>query len=218
MTPPRNINPRGPSQRYPNTSEPITNDPKGVDQGHQNSDLDSSKFSQHHTLGPNPNQSSPGNHIHDGSNSKLTPANSILDLVGGFTTYVPTWVAVTTNPTIGNGVLTGKFLQLGKLVLFSFEATFGSTTTAGTGLYSFALPVQAITGGASQVSCCFGTIQAAGSAGRRPCTGFLDTGGLNVSRITHDSAGSTGLASTTFAWASGDFITMSGFYEANVSA
>lgn len=65
-----NVNPRGPAQRYPGSSEPITGDPKSVDQNHQNSDLNSSIFAQHHTLGSGPNQSSPGNHNHDGSTSK----------------------------------------------------------------------------------------------------------------------------------------------------
>jgi hypothetical protein len=36
---------------------------------HFNSDADSSQQSLHHTLGPGRNQSSPGNHIHDGVTS-----------------------------------------------------------------------------------------------------------------------------------------------------
>src|SRR5947208_10837745 len=37
---------------------------------HSSSDADSSPKSQHHTLGTNRNQSSPGDHIHDGVTSK----------------------------------------------------------------------------------------------------------------------------------------------------
>ena len=37
---------------------------------HTNSDIDSSKTAQHHTLGLDPNQASPGSHTHNGSNSK----------------------------------------------------------------------------------------------------------------------------------------------------
>lgn len=77
----KNINPHGPSQKYPNSASPITKDPKGVDQGHQNSDLNSSIFAQHHNLGPTPNQASPGDHVHDGSNSKQFNDLSILGLL-----------------------------------------------------------------------------------------------------------------------------------------
>lgn len=36
---------------------------------HDKSDKDGSPKSIHHTLGPGPNQASPGNHTHDGGNS-----------------------------------------------------------------------------------------------------------------------------------------------------
>lgn len=36
---------------------------------HEKSDKDGSPKSQHHTLGPGPNQASPGNHTHDGGAS-----------------------------------------------------------------------------------------------------------------------------------------------------
>jgi hypothetical protein len=42
-----------------------------VNDFHTNSDVDTRAEAQHHTLGPNPNQASPGDHTHDGSNSSL---------------------------------------------------------------------------------------------------------------------------------------------------
>lgn len=42
-----------------------------VDDFHENSDLDSRAEAQHHTLGPGPNQASPGDHRHDGGDSEL---------------------------------------------------------------------------------------------------------------------------------------------------
>ncbi len=42
-----------------------------VNDFHENSDLDSRAEAQHHTLGPNPTQASPGNHRHDGGDSAL---------------------------------------------------------------------------------------------------------------------------------------------------
>lgn len=49
---------------------------------HQRSDVDSSRRSQHHTLGTSRNQSSPGDHVHDGVNGRklglyqMDPANT----------------------------------------------------------------------------------------------------------------------------------------------
>ncbi len=42
-----------------------------VEDFHTNSDLDARPEAQHHTLGPNPNQASPGDHTHDGGDSAL---------------------------------------------------------------------------------------------------------------------------------------------------
>jgi hypothetical protein len=45
---------------------------------HANSDVDSSTIAQHHTLGPQPNQASPGDHSHDGKSSKKINYSDIL--------------------------------------------------------------------------------------------------------------------------------------------
>jgi hypothetical protein len=47
-----------------------TPSPDEVNTFHQNSDRDSSVFAQHHTLGLGPTQASPGNHSHNGKDSK----------------------------------------------------------------------------------------------------------------------------------------------------
>jgi hypothetical protein len=52
------------------------------------------------------------------------------------------WTATTTNPTIGNGTLTGRYIQLGKLVIYRIYLVGGTTTTLGTGpAYFITLPV-----------------------------------------------------------------------------
>jgi hypothetical protein len=47
--------------------------PASVNNLHLASDCDASAIAQHHTLGSRPQQSSPGNHIHDGGTSKQIP-------------------------------------------------------------------------------------------------------------------------------------------------
>src|SRR5574341_31294 len=58
--------------------------------------------------------------------------------------YTPTWTAATTNPTLGNGTLSGSFDRHDKAVTATGFLEIGSTTTLGTGAYSFALPLQAV--------------------------------------------------------------------------
>jgi hypothetical protein len=57
-----------------------TPSPDEVNTFHQNSDRDSSVFAQHHTLGLGPTQASPGNHSHNGKDSKRI---KFSDIEGG---------------------------------------------------------------------------------------------------------------------------------------
>jgi hypothetical protein len=49
-----------------------------VNDFHTNSDVDSRTESQHHTLGPQPNQAAPGDHTHDGGSSALLLEGFVL--------------------------------------------------------------------------------------------------------------------------------------------
>lgn len=51
-------------------TQPLPPTPTEVQKAHSNSDLDASQTAQHHTLGQGHNQGSPGDHMHDGKNSK----------------------------------------------------------------------------------------------------------------------------------------------------
>lgn len=55
--------------------------------------------------------------------------------------YTPTWLASTTNPTIGNGTITGTFSMIGKMLTVNITVTVGSTTSIGSGVYKWGLPV-----------------------------------------------------------------------------
>lgn len=59
-------------------------------------------------------------------------------LSDAWTTFTPTWTAATTNPTLGSGTLTGRYLSASKMASVSIEITIGSTTTFGTGGYLLA--------------------------------------------------------------------------------
>lgn len=65
------------------------------------------------------------------------------NITGGlkaWTTYTPTWTAVSVNPAINNGTIAGKYIQIGKTVTAKIEINAGTTTSFGTGLYAFGLP------------------------------------------------------------------------------
>lgn len=56
--------------------------------------------------------------------------------------YTPTWTSDGTAPSIGNGSIEGRYVQIGNLVICSIYLLAGSTTSFGTGNYSLSLPVQ----------------------------------------------------------------------------
>lgn len=68
----------------------------------------------------------------------FAPAN----FPGGFN-YTPTWTATTTNPTLGNGTIYGRWTRLGSIITVSIILTFGSTTNFGAGNYYLGLPFSA---------------------------------------------------------------------------
>ncbi len=64
--------------------------------------------------------------------------------LGKWQAYTPTWTAGTTNPSIGNGTLTGRYIVIGKLCTYVLGLVMGSTTTYGSGNWAFSLPINAV--------------------------------------------------------------------------
>lgn len=60
--------------------------------------------------------------------------------VGAWTTYTPTWTAASGGTSIGNGGISASFQVVAKTLLLRLYCAFGSTTTFGTGSWSFSLP------------------------------------------------------------------------------
>ncbi|MET9467796.1 hypothetical protein ABZY44_23935 [Streptomyces sp. NPDC006544] len=59
---------------------------------------------------------------------------------GDWVTYTPTWTASTTPPSLGNGLLKGRYSLVGKHCTIQVFMKIGSTTTQGTGTWAWALP------------------------------------------------------------------------------
>ncbi|UUW87394.1 hypothetical protein [Pimelobacter simplex] len=60
-----------------------------------------------------------------------------------WTSYTPTWTSSSTQPALGNGTATGRYLQAGKLIVYRSAVAMGTTTTFGAGQYYLSLPVAA---------------------------------------------------------------------------
>ena len=77
-----------------------------------------------------------------GFNNGITDVttNSENVIAGPGTAYTPTWTSSGTAPAIGNGTLRGHYSRTGSAIVATIEMIAGSTTTFGTGTWSFSLP------------------------------------------------------------------------------
>jgi len=74
----------------------------------------------------------------------LTVGGIVGTDLGKWQSYTPIWTADTTNPAIGNGTLTGRYVVIGKLCTYVLGMIMGSTTTYGSGNWAFSLPINAV--------------------------------------------------------------------------
>lgn len=70
-------------------------------------------------------------------------ADEITAIRSAWTTYTPTFTANTTNPTLANFTITGRYQQIGKTVTFFIQISCNASTGLGSGNYQFGLPVAA---------------------------------------------------------------------------
>ncbi len=121
-----------------------------------------------------------------------------------------------TQPSIGNGTLTGRYQKNGRAVHLQIYLAFGSTTTAGDGVFRFSLPVAAATslivytgiahgldGGAQRYAGAF-LVQTELSTNY----GIIVAGGEGTGAVNDWSN------SVPFAWGSGDRLSIGLTYEA----
>lgn len=132
-----------------------------------------------------------------------------------WTSYVPTWTAATTNPTLSDGSIAARYKQIGKLVFVEFYLKFGTSTNAGSGNWAFTLPVTAdstnLLGALSGHTS--GLILALDSSVPQGYQAQIITGGSVFHIAGADSTGWWN-ATAPFTWANNDTIRGSFFYEA----
>ena len=123
-----------------------------------------------------------------------------------WTSYTPTWAASGGTPTIGNGTLSGEYIEAGELCHVRVRMTMGSTTSiSGTTVWNFSLPFASV--GA-----------AAGDVMMKDDSGGLDVGvaavqdGASVMFLIKPTAGYVD-ALIPWTWATSDYLAVSMTYK-----
>jgi hypothetical protein len=112
-----------------------------VNSFHLSSDVDKSAISQHHTLGIQATQASPGDHNHDGTTSKKL---SLGNLEGKSVPFTVVGGTLGTQPTFtGAPLFTGSYTKIGNLCHFQIDIDMDNITSFGTGEYYVDLPFNA---------------------------------------------------------------------------
>jgi hypothetical protein len=120
-------------------------------------------------------------------------------------TYVPTWTGAVSNPVIGNGALAGEFFVANGMCQVTIQMNAGSTTTFGSGTWSFALPVTC-----RSINSQMGSALAL-DAGTLYYVGTAFASGT-VMQVTFDQTGNQAQATVPFTWATGDTLQMTVSY------
>jgi hypothetical protein len=86
-----------------------------------------------------------------------TPGTWVEPGGGAWTQYTPTWTASPSNPVIGNGTMLARYRITGKTLYWRLTMVMGSTTTFGSGTWSWSLPGSfTFQGGGSQIGAAVG--------------------------------------------------------------
>jgi hypothetical protein len=153
----------------------------------------------------------------------LTAANmnaQLRDFINGFgacTAYTPAWTATGTAPVLNNGTLTGSYSQVGKLVFVYGKLLMGSSTTYGTGNYSFSLPV-ASSAGLSNQNIPLSSVWMRDSSPAADYDGFAfaSASTFSVRNAAATFGGNDQVGQTApITWASGDWLSWSFWYESS---
>jgi hypothetical protein len=147
-----------------------------------------------------------------GANNLILAADSTqttgLIWQGASTSYTTAWTASTTNPTIGNGTLTSRYVRAGNLCLVSINLLFGSTTLGGTGSYFFSLPFTAKSSGNVGLAGGF-YMEDAGVAGYL----YYPFGASTTTIALRSSTNNQVQSNNPFTWGNGDYIQGTFIYE-----
>lgn len=131
-------------------------------------------------------------------------------LMGGWTSYTPTWSSSGTAVALGNGTITGSYTQIGDTVHFRVTLIMGTTTTYGTGVYSFTLPVTSTSVGNAVMA--VGTSIVFDSSGGTYHTGTAKLASTTTAQVVVDATGAVLGQTAPVTFATSDQVGIEGTY------
>jgi hypothetical protein len=149
------------------------------------------------------------------SNGYLTQSN--LDALT-WSNYTPIWGASTSNPSLGNGTIKGRYFKVGSFVAVQISMNLGSTTGIGNGMYSWSVPFTPAAAATGTFANAAGgaVLNDAGTGQHFGVPYLFDLGGASGYRIrvlTNSTVNSEVAQNHPFTWANGDDLTINIFYE-----
>ena len=130
-----------------------------------------------------------------------------------WTSYTPTWTSLGSNPSIGNGTITGAYKVIGKTCFVRGRITMGSSTTYGSGAWLIGLPFTASSAYGIQIPA---SLLNNGTAWYSGLMNGGRNGNTTYSEIQVQNVGGTadGISATyPFAWGDTDEFSFNGSYE-----
>lgn len=143
--------------------------------------------------------------------TQIPITTSQVSTTGAWSTYTPAWTSSGTAPSLGNGVISGRYIQLGKLVIGRIKLGMGGTTTFGTGTYFLSLPVTAAYSEVENIGAAFG--EDSGVAGYHGFTMKATTTTLEIV-AAKDASASLWSNTVPFTWGNADNLWVRFIYEA----
>jgi hypothetical protein len=134
-----------------------------------------------------------------------------------WTAWTPTWTAGGGATTLGNGTLNAAYSSAGKLLRIRINLALGSTTSGGTGGWSFTLP-PGFTAIATHEQTITGKLFVASA--NWPAIGYIAPSATSVQPYTHPSSTNTTLSQVQSSatavpgtWVTGNILHISGAFE-----
>lgn len=123
------------------------------------------------------------------------------------------WTTTGSAPGLGNALVVARYTQVGKIVHYYGLVTFGSTSTFGSGGWSFSLPVNSHMASARG----FGITEFFHNGTGAQAMGWVDISSTALSpafSTTYLGTGANFTATTPWTWATSDFVSWNVTYEA----
>ncbi len=126
-------------------------------------------------------------------------------------TYTPTWGG-TSNPAIGNGVLSGRYMRVGKTITANITIVMGSTTTYGSGTWTLSLPVASVFTTTTYVN--LGSVSMRDTSASANSTGVAILANQTTAQMVVGSSNAFVSTTAPWTWANGDTLSVTLKYEA----